>query len=647
MRRFINIMFRYTQAVKWWQWPVLAVGAFLCASFCALVGLLAVTYIRVWEVELPGVGLNGTSVYDRRGSVIGMIGQRWVDPDSVSAEFKRCLMLVEDRDFERHGGVSVRGMFRAAFTNIWSMSLQEGGSTLTQQLARRLFLSKRKAFKRKAEEIAIAIRVEQKYHKGQILGAYLACLWFPKGIQGIQDAALTFFGKQAKQLDYNESAAIVAIIRAPGRYDPFRNYSLFKARHQHILRQLLAAGLISPKQYATYCLRPPVFRSPEQDGRGYALAYVRQELKQRSLITATKVATTFDLDAIETAGRVIQQSLSKLDELFNVSGRGIDSLPQAAFVMVENHTAELLVAIGGRNHRMAPTNRCFRRRQIGSLIKPYVYAMALDQGLQPGSLILDAPVTVKEDGHIWSPANFKSRYAGNTIARNVVTNSLNAGSVRILRKLDRARIVERLRQFGFQLGPIAYPSLALGCMAASPMEMAASYSSFGNAGVRHEVRVISSIADSRGRESLCENSVPTGTCSEEVAFVVLDALRSVVTDGTARRAFVSRQLPTNRIGGKTGTTNSDAWFVGVTPHFTIAVWIGFDDQRPLLAKGGTVTGGSVAAELCAEFIQRYPSVLQGSFNSPGNAVYLPVDVHSGRGSKNGIPIPFLLKTVKD
>ena len=529
---------------------------------------------------------------DRSGQVIANRGPRYGDrarladlPEHVPLAF----LAAEDRRFYRHGPVDLWAIGRAAWANWRTGEVVQGGSTLTQQLAKSLFLTPDQTLKRKVQEAALAIRLERMLSKDEVLELYLNRVFFGANAYGIDGAARTYFGKPAAQLTLSEAALLAALPKAPSRLSPTRNMAAAVARSRLVLAQMRETGWITAAQEQAALAAPPrLVQAPSQDPDfGYALDYATTEAVRLAGPAAPDLVVRLTLDPglQKTAALVVRRVVQD-------DGRRA-GVRQGALVALSANGA-IRALVGGVDYESSPFNRAVQaQRQPGSAFKPFVYAAALERGVQPTDTRVDAPVRFGA----WRPENYGGGYRGPVTVETALAQSINTVAVQLAREAGPSAVADLARRFGFTSLP-ARPSLsvALGAYEVNALEMAGGFQVFQNAGGRAPPYIVEEIHTSSGRSLFTHApAAPTPVYDAIKAGAMVRMLKTVITSGTGSRAAFGWPA-----AGKTGTSQDwrDAWFVGFTPEFTAAVWVGNDDNTPM----DKITGGELPAQIWRRFM---------------------------------------------
>lgn len=566
---------------------------------CIWGAIALVCMILFFAIDLPNIDKPkdmgrrpSLTILARDGTVLVRTGQSmgtFYKLKELPKYVPQAVMAIEDRRFYHHFGIDPIGIARASVINLIHHDVKQGGSTITQQLAKNMFLSPEQKFKRKIQEAMLAIGLEMKYSKDEILAAYLNRVYMGSGAYGIDAAAHRYFNKSAKDLSLREAATIAGLLRAPNYFSPVASPARAADRANMVLKAMVDAGYITEKQArAAETVPPPPGRKPGTgDGVYYAADYVASE--------AARILGEIKQDL------VIQTTLDK--NMQNAAEQAVDEImPQAAD---KNVSQAALVAIapdggvraliGGANYQDSTFNRAFQAlRQPGSSFKPIVYLAGLQAGLTPTTEIMDQPISYGS----WHPQNYDGEYLGKVTMAYALAKSLNSVAIQILDYATVTRAVDIAHALGITSNLDANLSLALGTSVVTPVELATAYNTIAQLGEYHSTYVIESISDSKNH-SLYKFVPFDGkqvVQRENVAALTM-MMTGVVNFGTGTGANIGRPQ-----AGKTGTTQDyrDAWFAGFVPQLTAVAWMGNDDN----AKMKKVTGGSFPARLWASFMRR-------------------------------------------
>ena len=523
--------------------------------------------------------------------------------DKISPAFIKAILAVEDSRFYQHRGVDPVGVGRALVSNVLRKDKQ-GASTITMQLARNVYLSADQTFERKIKEMLLASQIEKKFTKDEILELYLNQIYFGGGAHGVQAAARTYYNKNASDLTTSEAALIAGLPQAPSEFSPLVSEKAALKRQKLVLGRMHDQGFISIKQLRAALLeaRTPTFMTKKKP------QFQVLELPYFTTWLIKKLADRYDEDLLYRGGLRIQTTVDPKLQL--AAEQTVRSMVQtygpglhadcAALVCIENKTGYVRAMAGGLGwSKSSQFNRAWQsRRHPGSSFKPIVYAAAVEAGYSPDSIISDSPYTVRvSDTETWSPKNSDGGYMGAISMRTAIINSRNVVAVKLLMMVGIDQVIDLAYRMGITEKLFPNPSLALGAVDLSPMEMATAYTVFPNNGLRTEISGLKAIFDSAGNP-VEDNTYPKQeeVLNEITASAMQDMMTSVVERGTGTMA----QLPGYKVAGKTGTTDDyrDAWFVGYTPQYTCAVWVGNDNN----ARMANSFGGNLPARIWQRFM---------------------------------------------
>lgn len=561
------------------------------------------------------------------------------------------LLAVEDRSFFEHAGINPKGIFRALLANLRAGRTVQGGSTLTQQLVKNLFLSNERSVKRKFNEVLMAILIDARYGKDDILEAYSNAIYLgqdgSRAIHGFGLASQFFFGEALEDLDLHQLALLVGIIKGPSLYDPRKHPERAKERRALVLDVMAEQNLISAGD-AAVAKEMPLDVTPQAASGITAypafLDLVQRQLRQyyrpEDLVSeGLRVFTTLDPRVQAMAENTLANSLPPL-ERSQPKARPL----QGAAVVTDTQTGEVLAVVGDREPKTFGFNRALdAKRLAGSLIKPVTYLAALEQ---PDRYTLmtplnDSPLVYTSGGRRWTPANYDKRYHGRVTLRDALARSYNIPAVRVGLDLDVIKVVEMLQRLGFDRALKPYPSVLLGALEASPFEVAQVYATIANGGFRIPLRAIREVTDAQG-QSLQHYAMDVVKVVESgPAYLITHAMQQVVKAGTAS-AMKSKLSPDLNIAGKTGTTDDyrDSWFAGFSGDRLAVVWVGRDDNKPTGlsgASGALRVWMDLMAKLKLEPLDAPP---------PADIEQIWVEPRSGlrvsNGCRRGQPVPFLV-----
>src|SRR5712692_2466315 len=687
---------------RWLRWVLLTLGL-LCSLILLVAAGAGFMIYQKLAADLPQVSeLENyqpsliTKVYDRYGELIAdfFIEKRILVPlEDIPLHVRQATIAAEDRRFYSHHGVDTWGILRAARVNFQAGGTREGASTITQQVARTLFLNRDRTLTRKIREAILARRIEQHYSKDQILEMYLNQIFYGHNAYGIEAAAQLYFGKSAKDLTLSEGALIAGLPPSPNSYSPLKNFQRSLQQRDHVLSRMVEAGYLTPGQ-AEEAQKDPIILNPPPlrvHKAFYFVEYVRQYLEEQYGPTALyrggfTAETTLDMRLQQIAEHTLQQGLVALDKRYGIyqgplrrleftgdattdakmvdavtrpedgettvregerlpgvvlavrdavamvaikNTRGVlppaghswvrqidpelsaelrrqlfrrgdviqvrvtrvdptgkshtlaleqDPLVQGALLAMDVGSGHVLAMVGGYDFTKSQFNRAVQAlRQPGSSFKPLIYTAAVEEGMTPASMVLDAPLTSDIAGAKgWRPENYDGKYHGPITLRSALTHSRNLATVHILDKVGLLTACATVKRLGITSPVRCYPSMALGALGVTLMELTAAYGTFANGGIYNEPVVITKIVDRKGKVLLERFQDARQATSPEVAYLMTSMMQSVIQHGTARALRVFGRPA----AGKTGTTNDydDAWFVGYTPEMVTGVWVGRDDH---------------------------------------------------------------------
>ncbi len=553
----------------------------------------------------------------------------------IPDHLKQAIIATEDRQFREHAGVDLRGIVRAIITDIKVGQFVQGASTITQQLARTLFLSPRKSIVRKLKEAFLAFQIERRYTKDEILELYLNQVYFGSGAYGVEAASQTFFGKPVNDLTLAECALIAGMPKSPSRYSPLVNESLALKRRSVVLKQMARNGVITQAQFMNAKSAPLSLAKGQSVPMKapYFVAYVRNLLEKelggaRLYRTGLTVYTTLNYKMQEAAEQAVAKGLEQLSTRMNKRGLLKSESPQAALISLDAKQGSILAMVGGRDFQGSSFNRAtMARRQPGSAFKPLIYACAMEHNFAQNDIIWDAPVVfrgAKEDQE-WTPKNFSGKFRGEMTLRQALAVSQNIPAVKLLDKLGSSTAVQWAYKMGIESPLQSNLSLALGTSDVTLLELTAAYAVFPNGGVAIRPFAILEVLDEEGRSIWRPKLHMRTAVSPETAAIVTDMLQAVVQSGTGKAAnSIGRPL-----AGKTGTTDTykDALFVGFSPTTVAGVWVGLDRYETL---GSNETGARAALPIWIDFMEQ---VLADSpyhdFSLPEGVVKVRIDAESG------------------
>src|SRR5437899_4265505 len=615
---------------------LVGIGSLILASAAGVAALWAFTIlprslpsVKTLETFQP---IQGTKVYDDNDELLTELHVErriFVPLAHIPQTLRDAVIATEDRRFYSHFGIDPIGVARAVWQNYRRGRIVEGGSTITQQLTKVLFLTPDKSLERKMKEAALALELERRYSKDRILEMYMNQIYFGNGAYGVEAAARTYFGKSVTELSLKDAALLAGLPRAPSTYSPFEHPEAAKRRREVVLRRLVEYGAVKDPDAkklarADLGLIPPERRRTTGQ---YFLEFVQQTLEAKYgadmvFKGGLNVYTTLN----PTMQLVAEQSLR--DGLKALEGRSKTARPgehpEGAIVTIEPQTGYVRAMVGGYDFFRSEFNRAVQaRRQPGSAFKPFVYVAALESGFTPASRVDDAPVSYAVGGgQTWKPENYDRKFRGPTTLQQAVEESINVVTVKLQEQIGLSRTVRVARRFGITSPLDVNLSLALGTSDLTLLELTSAYATLANQGAWLAPTTVRYVTDAQGK--LLEEHIaePKEAVPPETAYVITHMLRGVVERGTGQAAKVLGRP----IAAKTGTTNdySNAWFVGYTPRVATGVWVGYDRPRSL---GKDETGSRVAVPIWIAYMSK---VLGESpredFPVPDKVVLVPVDL---------------------
>jgi penicillin-binding protein 1A len=609
------------------------------AGAAILVGLLTVGWNRCGFKGCPDVDRlsayrpGGAPVLlDRNGRVIGDIAPvegELVRLQSLPSHVPQAFIAIEDRRFRDHGAVDVPRVFGALWANLRSRRMEQGFSTITMQLARNVFPDElpgsRRTLPRKLLEIRVAREIEEDFSKDEILEMYLNHIYFGHGARGVEAASRRYFGRPAQGLMLAHSALLAALVKAPSHYDPHAHPEEARRRRDLVLtlmeqQQRITGAEAQQARQEPLGLAPPGRRQAAAPMAAWFVEEVQREMEQALgpdlYDERLRIHTTLDVEVQRAAEEELRRQLDAIDRgelgrfggprYASVAGAADDETPylQGAVVALDVETGDVLAWVGGRDFSHSRFDRVkAARRQAGSAFKPFVYATALSLGRTLSQRLSDEPMRVPLDRRrVWEPKNFDQTFEGTVTVRDALVRSKNVPTVRLADDVGFGRVADLAEQAGLEAPVPRSPSMALGTVSVSPLELAAAYTAFAGQGTRSQPRLVLKVERANGGVRWQAKAPQrTSVLAPGVAYLVTDALREALRRGTG--SSVSQSGFRAPAAGKTGTTNdgTDAWFVGYTPRVLAAVWIGFDRQRSIMPKA---TGGRLAAPVWARIMKR-------------------------------------------
>ncbi len=584
--------------------------------------------------------------------------QKLVSFKDLPKDFVNGVVAIEDRQFYEHSGINYRGIARALWRNVEENEIQQGGSSITQQLVKNFFLTPERTYKRKLQEMMIALVLETKLSKEEIFQLYSNEVYMGQSgdysINGVGEASSIYFNKDVVNLNLQESAFLAGMIRGPSLYSPYRDLQRARARRNQVLDSMAEAGYITPadaeRAKATELKIQPR-RSALNGDAPYFVDYLQQQmtsdLASRDLSRQSyRVYTTIDMDLQRVADKAVTQTLADLDKIF--AKRKKDPLPpgtlQAALVALNAKTGEIVAMVGGRDYSLSQLNRAVdANRQPGSVFKSIVYATALNTGFEanssedvitPASVFMDAPETFYYGrGQTYAPDNYGKVYSNRDVTlRDALVHSLNVVTVRIAEKVGYSKIARMAEKLGLPRTQ-AFPALALGTAEATPIEVASAYTAFANGGNLSEPSAIKRVTNSDGVSITEPRPDSRSVLRPEISWLMTNIMQDVLNKGTAARA---RAMGFNATAaGKTGTSR-DGWFAGYTPNLVCVVWVGFDDNTELGLEGAK-SALPIWTAFMKDALALRPDLGGDSFPKPDNIVSEDIDPTTGELATESCP----------
>lgn len=587
-----------------------------------------------------------SEVFSDDGALIGefFVERRIIVPLSeMPKQLIRAFVAAEDARFFEHRGIDYWRILGAAFRNIEALDVVQGGSTITQQIAKSFFLTPERSFTRKIKEIILAHRIEKDLSKNEILFLYLNQIYLGEGAYGVGAAAKTYFGKSVQDLTLAESAILAGLPPAPNAYSPLRHPKKARERQLYVLNRLVERKWITPEQAKKaesegIHLRP---RGP----RGYNEApyvvelvriYLEEKYGKNMLYKGgLKVHTTINAKMQQIAQKAVLKGLEEFEGRAKKE-KGREQV-QGAIVALEPQSGYILAMVGGRDYSQSQFNRATQaKRQAGSAFKPIVYAAALDKGFTPATVIVDEPFSYEDvpGREPWEPQNFDREFWGPITLRKALTHSRNVPTVKIAQSIGIPYLIQYAKNLGIKAKLEPNLSLALGAANVTLLELTSAFGVFASQGYRAEPILITRITDKDG--NILEEAEPTAVevISPQTAYMITNLLQNVIQEGTGQRAKALGRPA----AGKTGTTNDtrDAWFIGYIPQRLVAgSWVGYDIERPL---GPHETGAVAALPIWLEFMKEAVAEIPAeNFTVPDEIVFVRIDAETGEPIRAGQP----------
>ena len=609
----------------------------------------AATY-QVMTMDLPGIDALkdyrpsiASRVLDENDDLIDeffLEDRKMIKIAEVPKLVQHAFVAAEDSRFYQHRGFDLISIFRAVFKNVEAGKIVQGGSTITQQVAKLMYLTPEKKYVRKLKEAILSYRIDKYLTKDEILNLYLNQIYLGHGTYGIESASIGYFGKNARDLTLPEAALLAGLPKAPTTYSPFLNFNRAKQRQIYVLTRMMEEGFISPEQMKTAAAGPLNLRpmKPKDKVAAYFVEHVRRYVQEKYgadvlYKEGLTIYTTLNLPAQKEARDALLKGLSEMEGR-NPYAKG---LVQGALYCMDVKTGGIRAMVGGRDFTKSEFNRAIQsRRQPGSAFKPIIYTAAFDKGMNPSTRFVDSPVIYEDlsqpDG-LWTPKNFDEKFLGPITMRTALVQSRNVVTVKILQEIGIDYATSYAANMGIESPLSRNLSLALGSAGVTLQEMVRAYGVLANGGKKVTPYFIRKIVDRTGNV-FEENKIQAEQVMDpRIAFMTTYVMQDVVESGTGRRAkSIGRP-----VAGKTGTTNDvrDAWFIGFTPSLITGVWMGFDQEKTL---GRQEVGGRAAAPVWLYFMEK---ALQGktveSFPVPPGIIFIRVDHKTGLPTQSSGP----------
>ncbi|HWF11197.1 MAG TPA: PBP1A family penicillin-binding protein [Bryobacteraceae bacterium] len=572
--------------------------------------------------------------------------QRVVHYEDIPPVLRNAVLSAEDKRFFQHSGFDPVGIVRSAWVDVKRGRNAQGASTLSMQLARDMFLTPARNWRRKLAEIMITMQLEQKLNKQQIFEMY--CNQVDLGyrgsftLRGFGEASQAYFGKDIRSLTLPEAASLAAMVRGASYYNPYRHPDRLRDRRNYILSLMRQNGFIGDRDYALAIETPLQFISgpAESSDAPYFVDMMNDDLEKRFPnydfhVRSAKIYTSLDLNLQRAANEAVATGMKQVDDLVRKQKRFKNAPfvePQVALIALDPHTGEIKALVGGRNYGASQLNRAVAERPPGSIFKPFVYAAAMNTAvaggtrtLTPASIVVDEPTTFEFDGQEYSPNNFEHQFYGPVTLRKALAKSLNVATIKVAEMVGYSTVVNLAHKAGISEDVKATPAMAIGSYDATPIEMAGAWTIFANHGTRVQPSFVSLIKESNGHVLLDQQPVTKPVLDPRVDYLVVSMLEEVMRTGTA--AGVRSRGFTAPAAGKTGTSH-DGWFAGFTSDLLCIVWVGFDDNREL-----DIEGAHSALPIWTDFMKRALTLRKYAdakeFDAPSGVVTVTIDPESG------------------
>ncbi len=594
-----------------------------------LLGTLTLAGCQWAKLPAPQLAVP-SQVYDAQGQLIGSLyaeNREEVKLDEIAPFFLEAVVAIEDSRFYQHLGLDPRAILRAAITDLKAQKIVEGGSTITQQTAKNLYLTPERTWDRKLKEIYYTLSLEQHFTKPEILTMYVNRIYFGHGAYGIQMAARTYFGKAAKDLTRSEAALLAGIIRSPGNYSPFLKPEGARNRRDVVLNRMVELGQLTEAEAERIKLEPIQVDKPDRPSA--RAAYVLDEIREHIVSNYPDGADRLYNDGLTIYTTLDLKMQQAAEEAFAAGLKKYDPELEGALVALDPATGAIRALVGGREYSRSKFNRAFQaKRQPGSAFKPFLYTALIDWGYTPARMVFCEPTAYpQKDGSVYQPSDYGDNpyhYRAFTLKEALMISD-NVIAVKLNNEIGPAVLKQYAERMGIQSELKPYLSLALGSFEVTPLELAGAYAPLASGGYWNEPFYIQRILDRNGR--VLEEHQPAGreVIDARTAYIVTDMLKGVLmTGGTGAHLAALVQRPA---AGKTGTTQElkDAWFVGYTPELVTAVYLGYDQPEKPVGAGGKVAG-PIWANFTREALKEVPVK---DFNQPTGITSANICLDSG------------------
>lgn len=607
-----------------------------------LIVMTGVVAYYVLSMDLPGIATLkdyrpniASRVYDDNNELIDEFfteDRKIIKINEIPSIVPAAFVAAEDSRFYQHKGFDIQGIFRAIFKNFEAGHIVQGGSTITQQVAKMMYLSPEKKYMRKVREAILAFKIDNYLTKEEILNLYLNQIYLGHGTYGIEAAALGYFGKSARALTLPQAALLAGLPKAPNSYSPFLHYDKAKQRQIYVLTRMMEDGYISETEMKRAIETPLKLRGmkPKDKVAAYFVEHVRRYVQERYgtdilYKEGLSIYTTLNLSAQKDARDAVERGLAELEDRENYERGQV----QGALLCMDVRTGAIRAMVGGRDFDKSEFNRAVQsRRQPGSAFKPLIYSAAFNKGMNPSTRYVDSPLVfedaTKEDG-FWKPKNFDGKFLGTITMREALVHSRNIVTIKILQDIGIDYAVSYASNMGITSPLVKNLSLALGSSGVTLQELIRSYAVLANGGKRVTPYFIKKIVDRTGKVFEETNVQAEQVIDPRIAFMTTYIMQDVVTSGTGTRVkSIGRP-----IAAKTGTTNDvrDAWFLGFTPSVITGVWVGFDQEMSL---GMQEVGGRAAAPIWLYFMENFLRLTPPeNFPVPQGVTFVKVNPKTG------------------